>query len=144
MFARQITERALIVVALVAATTFASFAPAPMHAQAAPARGAAPAAGAQAAPARGAQAPTPRQQQLYAAVDEAYAKYKTDTKGKNADYIPYLAKVDSNLFGISVVTTDGQVHSVGDLNYSFSIQSISKVYSLALAMEEFGADKVFA
>ena len=52
MFARKITARALIVVALVAATTFASFAPAPMHAQAAPARGAAPAAGAQAAPAR--------------------------------------------------------------------------------------------
>jgi glutaminase len=144
MSARKLTAKAMIVASLVAATTFASFAPAPMHAQAAaPARGAAPAAGTQAAPARGAQTVSPRQQQLRTAVDEAYAKFKTDTKGKNADYIPYLAKVDSNLFGISVVTTDGQVYSVGDLNYSFSIQSISKVYSLALAMEELGAAEVF-
>ena len=144
MSARKLTAKAMIVASLVAATTFASFAPAPIHAQAAaPARGAAPAAGTQAAPARGAQTVSPRQQQLRTAVDEAYAKFKTDTKGKNADYIPYLAKVDSNLFGISVVTTDGQVYSVGDLNYSFSIQSISKVYSLALAMEELGAAEVF-
>ena len=96
------------------------------------------------APAAARQALTPRQQQLRTAVDEAYAKFKSDTKGKNADYIPYLAKVDSNLFGISVVTTDGQVYSVGDINYAFSIQSISKVYSLALAMQELGADQVFA
>jgi glutaminase len=144
MFVRKFTPKVMFIAALVAATTFASFAPAPMHAQAAaPARGAAPAAGAQAAPARGAQTLTPREMQLRMAVDEAYAKYKTGTKGKNADYIPYLAKVDSNLFGISVVTTDGQVYSVGDLNYAFSIQSIAKVYSLALAMNELGADEVF-
>jgi len=144
MFAKKFTSRALIILALIAATTFASIAHGPMHAQAAaPARGAAPAAGAQAAPARGAQAVSPRQQQVRTAVDEAYAKYKGDTKGKNADYIPYLAQVNPNLFGISVVTTDGQVYSVGDLNYSFSIQSISKVYSLALAMEELGAAEVF-
>jgi glutaminase len=144
MFAGKLTAKGMFLAALVAATTFAYVSPAPMHAQAAaPARGAAGAAGAQAAPARGAQTVSPRQQQLRTAIDEAYAKYKTDTKGKNADYIPYLAKVDSNLFGISVVTTDGQVYSVGDLNYSFSIQSIAKVYSLALAMNELGADEVF-
>ncbi len=91
-----------------------------------------------------AKAPTAREQQLWTAVDEAYAKFKGDTKGKNADYIPYLAQVDSNLFGVSVVTTDGQVHSVGDIKYSFSIQSISKVYSLALAMDELGVDTVFS
>src|SRR5271155_2890060 len=39
-------------------------------------------------------------------VSEAYEKYKADARGKNADYIPYLAHVDSNLFGIAVVTTD--------------------------------------
>jgi glutaminase len=147
MNAGKLPAKVLLVAALVAVTAFASFAPAPMHAQAAaPARGAAPAAGAQAAPARGAQAATTRQQQLHAAVDEAYDKYKGDMKGKNADYIPFLAKVDSNMFGISVVTTDGQVYSKGDqnsLNYAFSIQSISKVYSLALAMNELGADEVF-
>jgi glutaminase len=51
--------------------------------------------------------------------------------------------VDSKLFGVSVVTTDNQTFNLGDVNYSFSIQSISKVFTLALAIEELGADKVF-
>ena len=76
-------------------------------------------------------------------VQEAYDKFKNETRGKNADYIPYLAQVDSKLFGIAIVTTDNQVITMGDVNYSFSIQSISKVYTLALAMEALGADKVF-
>ena len=84
----------------------------------------------------------PRREQVEAVVKEAYEKYKNDTNGKNADYIPYLAKVDSKLFGIAVVTTDNQVVTMGDVTYSFSIQSISKVYSLALAMEEQGPEKV--
>jgi glutaminase len=85
----------------------------------------------------------PTREQVQAAVNEAYAKFKSNTEGKNADYIPELAKVDSNLYGIAIVTTDGQIITAGDVDKSFSIQSISKVYSLALAMEEFGADKVF-
>lgn len=76
-------------------------------------------------------------------VREAYDKFRSDTSGKNADYIPYLAQVDSKLFGVAVVTTDNQVFELGDVKYSFSIQSISKVYTLALAMEELGYDKVF-
>jgi glutaminase len=52
--------------------------------------------------------------------------------------------VDSRLFGIAIVTTDNQVLTLGDVSYSFSIQSISKVFTLALAMEELGPDKVFA
>jgi glutaminase len=84
----------------------------------------------------------PRREQVEAVVKEAYEKFKTDTNGKNADYIPYLAKVDSKLFGIAIVTTDNQVLTMGDVKYSFSIQSISKVYSLALAMDEQGAQKV--
>jgi len=85
----------------------------------------------------------PRQDLIKRAVDEAYAKFRSDTTGKNADYIPYLAQVDPKLFGISVVSTDNQSYSVGDTTYSFSIQSISKVFTLALAMEELGPDKVF-
>ena len=76
-------------------------------------------------------------------VQEAYDKYKNDTNGKNADYIPYLAQVDSKLFGIAIVTTDNQVLTKGDVTYSFSIQSISKVFTQALAMEALGADFVF-
>jgi glutaminase len=85
----------------------------------------------------------PRREQVEAVVKEAYEKFKNDPNGKNADYIPYLAKVDSKLFGIAIVTTDNQVLTMGDVKYAFSIQSISKVYSLALAMEELGPDKVF-
>jgi glutaminase len=85
----------------------------------------------------------PRREVVAAVVQEAYDKFKNETKGKNADYIPYLAQVDSKLFGIAIVTTDNQVIAMGDVKYSFSIQSISKVYTLALAMEALGADKVF-
>jgi glutaminase len=85
----------------------------------------------------------PNRTQVEAVVREAYDKFKNDPGGKNADYIPYLAKVDSKLFGIAIVTTDNQELTMGDIQYSFSIQSISKVFSQALAMEELGPDKVF-
>jgi glutaminase len=85
----------------------------------------------------------PGRERVEAVVREAYDKFRSDTSGKNADYIPYLAQVDSRLFGISIVTTDNQVLNVGDVNYAFSIQSISKVFTLALAMEELGPDRVY-
>src|SRR5262245_6512134 len=85
----------------------------------------------------------PSRSQAEAIVREAYEKFKNDTGGKNADYIPYLAKVDSKLFGVAIVTTDNQVLTMGDINYSFSIQSISKVFSQALAMKELGAETFF-
>jgi len=85
----------------------------------------------------------PGKAQVEAVVREAYERFKTDAGGKNADYIPYLAQVDSKLFGIAIVTTDNQTLSMGDIKYAFSIQSISKVFSQALAMEELGPDKVF-
>jgi len=85
----------------------------------------------------------PKRELVERVVREAYEKFKSDNTGKNADYIPYLAKVDPKLFGIAIVTTDNQVLTLGDVNYSFSIQSISKVFTLALAMEELGPDVVF-
>ena len=85
----------------------------------------------------------PRRELVESVVREAYEKFRGDTGGKNADYIPYLAQVDSKLFGIAIVTADNQVFTLGDVNYSFSIQSISKVLTLALAMEELGPDNVF-
>ena len=85
----------------------------------------------------------PTKAQVETVVREAYEKFRSDTSGKNADYIPFLAQVDSRMFGVAVVSTDNQVFSIGEVNYSFSIQSISKVYTLALAMEELGAARVF-
>src|SRR5262245_13990128 len=64
----------------------------------------------------------PRRELVESVVREAYDKFKSDTSGKNADYIPYLAQVDSKMFGIAIVTTDNQVLTLGDVKYSFSIQ----------------------
>ena len=85
----------------------------------------------------------PATNDLQRVVNEAYAKFKGDTSGKNADYIPYLASVPSNLFAVVIVTTDGQVYSAGDIDYAFSIQSCSKVFTMAQVMEESGEDAVF-
>ena len=83
-----------------------------------------------------AQAPGAVQQ----AVDSAYAKFRTLQEGKNADYIPALAKVDPNLFGIAVVTADGKVYTAGDIKTEVSIQSISKVFTMAQVIQEQGLE----
>jgi glutaminase len=75
-------------------------------------------------------------------LQEAHAKFKTLQEGKNADYIPALAKVPSEYFGIGLVTADGQVSTVGDVDKLFSIQSISKVFTMAQVMQESGEDVV--
>jgi len=77
---------------------------------------------------------------IQAAVDAAYAKYKDLKEGKNADYIPALAEVDPNLFGIALVTPDGKVYTAGDIKGQVSIQSISKVFTMAYVMQQSGTD----
>ena len=79
---------------------------------------------------------------VQAAVNTAHAKYKDLHEGKNADYIPALAKVDSKIYGIALVTTDGKVYTTGDIKSEVSIQSISKVFTLAKVIEEQGPDAV--
>jgi glutaminase len=76
------------------------------------------------------------------AVNAAYAKFKDSKEGKNADYIPALAEVDPNIYGVALVTTDGKVYSTGDLTSEVSIQSISKVFTMALVMQEQGPDAI--
>jgi len=75
---------------------------------------------------------------IQSAVNAAYAKYKNLQEGKNADYIPALAKVDPNLFGIAVVTVDGKTSTAGDVKTEVSIQSISKVFTMANVFQESG------
>ncbi len=79
---------------------------------------------------------------IQAALDAAYAKYKDSTEGKNADYIPALAKVDSKLYGIALVTPEGKVYTAGDVKSPVSIQSISKVFTMAQVMEADGPDAI--
>jgi glutaminase len=75
---------------------------------------------------------------IKAALDEAYAKFKDVKDGKNADYIKELATVDPNIFGIALVTADGQVFTAGDIASMVSIQSVSKVFTMAQVIEEQG------
>jgi glutaminase len=72
-------------------------------------------------------------------VAAAHTKHKTNRRGKNAAYIPALAAVDSQLFGICVATVDGQTFSAGDADTEFALESISKILTAALAMEQVGA-----
>lgn len=61
-------------------------------------------------------------------------------EGLVADYIPALAEVDPGNYGIAVATTDGRFYSVGDADVKFSIQSISKVFTLSMVFPHIGDD----
>src|SRR6516162_8247853 len=73
---------------------------------------------------------------VQAALDAAYAQFKDLKEGANADYIPALAKVDPNIYGIALVTVQGKVYTKGDITSEVSIQSISKVFTMAKVLEE--------
>jgi glutaminase len=87
-------------------------------------------------------APVASDVQIRAALNSAYTKISKVTEGKNADYIPALAHVDPKIFGIALVTADGRIFSVGDLKSEVSIQSISKVFTMALVLDQSGANEV--
>ena len=72
-------------------------------------------------------------EELKITVNEAYISFKNNKAGKNADYIPYLANVDSDLFGIAVCLPDGETITVGDSDHVFGIESISKVATAAIS-----------
>ncbi len=80
--------------------------------------------------------------QIQSALNAAYAKYKDLNEGKNTDYIPALAKVDSKIYGIALVTSSGNVFTAGDVRSQVSIQSISKVFTMAKVMDEQGAEAI--
>jgi len=65
---------------------------------------------------------------------------RSPSTGKVADYIPALASVDANHCGLAFATLSGEVHAAGDAETPFSIQSISKVFGLVLAMQRMGDD----
>jgi len=77
---------------------------------------------------------------LKEAVDHALQQGRSTTGGKNADYIPFLASVPSDLCGIAIVTADGHAHTAGDAEFAFAIESISKVFTLAMVMDQIGPE----
>lgn len=72
-------------------------------------------------------------------IENIYNKIKKNKiEGKNADYIPELSKVDKKLYALSIYTVDGETYNYGDYNHKFAIESCSKVFTLALALEKYG------
>lgn len=71
-------------------------------------------------------------------IEEVYNEVKSaNPRGKVADYIPELASVDGDKFGIALVDLEGNIYGAGDFEETFSIQSISKVYTLAMVARIF-------
>ena len=77
--------------------------------------------------------------QIKQAAEEAYNSVRTNTDGKNADYIPYLANINKDLFGISICLLNGQTIELGDSEYKFGIESVSKVHTAILVLRQYGA-----
>ena len=82
----------------------------------------------------------PAPERVKALVDEAHQRYRSNTEGKNSDVYPALARVPSELFGVCVVGTSGNLYAVGDTDHEFSIMSVSKPFVFALVCQELGAE----
>ena len=81
-------------------------------------------------------------QQIREAAQEAYDEVKGLEGGANANYIPYLANIDPTLFGLSITLPDGDTINIGDTDYRFGIESVSKVPTALLVMKQSGAQTV--
>jgi glutaminase len=77
-------------------------------------------------------------------VNDAHARFAGVYDGKNADYIPILATIPSELFGVAIATRDGTVYAAGDIDYRFSIQSVAKPFTAALVMQQYGGPDIIA
>ncbi|MEO8321940.1 MAG: glutaminase A, partial [Bradyrhizobium sp.] len=75
-------------------------------------------------------------------LNACHAEFLQETSGAVADYIPELGKADPAHFGISLATLDGHVYEVGDTQIPFTIQSMSKPFVFALALDTLGAARV--
>ena len=84
----------------------------------------------------------PSPERVWALVSEAYEKYQPVADGKNSDVYPALARVPSELFGICVVGTSGNVHAIGDAEYEFTIMSVSKPFVFALVCQALDHEEV--
>lgn len=77
-------------------------------------------------------------------LNEIYKNHRLNKEGNLSTYIPALSNLADPLhFGISALTVNGEYMEFGDTNVKFSLQSISKVFLLLMAFEEFGLKKVY-
>jgi glutaminase len=82
--------------------------------------------------------------ELHGLIQEQYAQYLGNTEGALADYIPELAKVQPDLFGIAIAAQGGQIFTAGDATVPFTIQSVSKVFTFAMLLELAGREETYA
>jgi glutaminase len=83
--------------------------------------------------------PTP--EAITALVNEAHARFKSNTDGANSQVYPALARAPSELFGVCVVGVSGNVYAAGDTDHEFSIMSVSKPFVFALVCQQMGAEQ---
>tara|TARA_Y100000389_G_scaffold76400_1_gene73061 strand:+ start:5861 stop:6871 length:1011 start_codon:yes stop_codon:yes gene_type:complete len=76
-------------------------------------------------------------------LEDVYKSVKPNKDGKLASYIPQLTKVDPYIFGITFCDLNGKCYSVGDSDKTIPIESISKLFSLVLAVNKLGKNEVF-
>jgi len=75
---------------------------------------------------------------------DCYEEFRSDHSGAVADYIPELKRANPAHFGVGLVTIDGHIYEVGDSAVPFTIQSVSKAFVFALALELVGEERVSA
>lgn len=76
-----------------------------------------------------------------AVLETAYQKFRDDNSGEVASYIPALATYDPKSFGIVLVTKDGKVFAAGDVKKKFPLESLSKVFTLSIVLNQQGAQE---
>ncbi|KJG55557.1 glutaminase [Photobacterium kishitanii] len=79
-------------------------------------------------------------EKLAVVMQQALDEAKTNMNGENASYIPFLASVPSELTGLAFVSVTGEIIQLQDADYKFAIESISKIMTLGLVLEQSGAD----
>lgn len=88
--------------------------------------------------------PTVPEQLVQHYLDQLVAEYAAVTDGALANYIPELTEVDPNGFGMTLSASDGYLYEAGDARTEFTIQSISKPFTYALALDQVGQEAVDA
>lgn len=83
----------------------------------------------------------PQQEMVQTLVEQARRRFQDNTDGENSQVYPALARVPSDLFGICVVGTSGSIYAAGDIDYEFSIMSVSKPFLFALICEAIGPEE---
>ncbi|MCU1360756.1 MAG: putative glutaminase [Ilumatobacteraceae bacterium] len=77
-------------------------------------------------------------------LNAVYERYRNTLHGHVATYIPELARVDPDRFGIAMAIVDGHVYEVGDSRHEFTIQSVSKAFTFGLALRDHGRDSLLS